>query len=188
MRSVEWETDGATNDFDYHLTVLRLFRGPHKKIMEVYTANDSGRYPLDLGKEYLIFASINGNRLEIFNCDDSTPLSKAQDTIRQIEGIAIPKDAIVEGFIALHQIPSDQGLAGVQVVIREGRKTYTVTTDNEGWFRIQVPPGAYSAEVKPPPGHSVVDYDLSYDGPDRFAVKAGHCAGLQFVADTANKY
>lgn len=189
VRSVQWETDDATNDYDYRLSVLQLFRGPHEKIIEVYTANDSGGYYLDVGKEYLIFASSNNEkRLEISNCDDSAPLSEAEDIISQIEKIAVPRDAIVEGQVALYQIPADQGLAGAQIVIRSGGKTYTTTTDEKGWFRIHVPPGAYSAEVKATPAHPITNYDLSYDGPGRFAVKAGRCAGLQFVANSRYKY
>lgn len=180
--------DGFTDGWYYDLHVIRLFRGPSTDVIEVYTGNDSGRYPLEVAKEYLIFASINEGKLTIGNCDDSAPLSQANAIIRQIQKLAIPKDAIVEGQVALHLIPSEKGLAGVQILIRGKGKTYAATTDDKGRFSIHVPPGAYSAEAKPSPGHSIVDYDLSYDGPDRFAVKAGHCAGLQFVADTAYKY
>jgi hypothetical protein len=182
------EKDGSIDGYYYRLSVLQLFRGPQEKIIEVYTGNDSGGYYLDSGKEYLIFASTSQGELQISNCDDSAPLSKAEESIRQIRKLAIPKDAIVEGQVALHQIPSKQGLAGVQILIRGAGKTYTVTTDDRGWFRVHIPPGAYSAEPKLTPAHSIVAYDLSYDHPEGFSVKAGRCAGLQFVADTKYTY
>ncbi|MHB8615410.1 MAG: hypothetical protein ACYC93_04995 [Candidatus Acidiferrales bacterium] len=182
------EKDGSIDGYYYRLSVLQLFRGPHERIIEVYTGNDSGGYYLDSGKEYLIFASTSKGELQIGNCDDSAPLSKAKETIRQIQKLAIPKDGIVEGQVALHQIPSEQGLAGVQILIRGGGKSYTATTDDNGWFRIHVPPGAYSAEAKSTPAHLIINYDLSYDGPDGFAVKAGRCADLQFVANSRYTY
>lgn len=172
----------------YRLNVLQLFRGPQQKVIEVYTGNDSRGYFLDLGKEYLIFTRLYEGKFTIGNCDDSAPLSEAEATIRQVQKLAIPKDAIVEGQVALHQIPSEQGFAGAQILIRGEGKTYTVTADDKGWFLLYVLPGAYSAEVKLPLGHSVVDYDLSYDGPSRFTVRAGHCAGLQFIADSKYSY
>ena len=182
------DTEGFTDGWYYELQVLQLFRGPHGSVIEVYTGNDTGRYPLELGEKYLIFAYIYEKKLEIDNCGDSAPLSEAKNTINQIEKVAVPKDAIVEGQVALHQIPSEQGLAGVQILIRGGGKSYTATTDDNGWFRIHVPPGAYSAEAKSTPAHLIINYDLSYDGPDRFAVKAGRCADLQFVANSRYAY
>lgn len=182
------EKDGSIDGYYYRLSVRQLFRGPHEKVIEVYTGNDSGGYYLDSGKEYLIFASAFKGGLQIGNCDDSAPLFKAGETIRQIQKLAIPKDGIVEGQVALHQIPSEQGLAGVQILIRGGGKTYTVTTDDTGWFQVHIPPGAYSAEPKSTPAHSIVAYDLSYDHPEGFSVKAGRCADLQFVADPKYTY
>jgi hypothetical protein len=185
-------TPAQGDEFDegwtYEMSVQKMYRGPSGKTIKIFTENKSGRYPLELRKEYLIFASINRGRLEIFNCDDSAPLSATEDIINQIEKLTIPEDGIVEGQVALRQIPSDQGLAGVQIFIRGGEKTYTAITDDRGWFRIHVPPGAYSAEARSMPAHPITNYDLSYDGPDRFAVKAGRCADLQFVADSRYKY
>src|SRR5712691_657340 len=39
----------------YDLTVQELFRGPRTRTIEVFTENSSGRFPLDVGKQYLLF-------------------------------------------------------------------------------------------------------------------------------------
>jgi hypothetical protein len=118
-------TPAQGDEFDegwtYEMSVQKMYRGPAEK-QSRFSRKITAAYPLEFRKEYLIFASINRGRLEIFNCDDSAPLSEAKDIINQIEKIQIPKDAIVEGQVALHQISSDQGLAGVQISFAQKEK------------------------------------------------------------------
>jgi len=181
----------AGEGWHYKLHVLQLFRGPDTEVIEVYTGDDSGRYPLELGREYLIFAYVYEKKLEIDNCGDSAPLSEAKEAIGQIEKLSVPKDGTVEGQVALEnrrRIPADNGLPGVRIFIHGKDKTYSVTTDDRGWFRIHVPPGVYSAEAKPIPAHRIVAFDLSYGQPKRFTVRTGRCAELQFVADPKYTY
>jgi len=40
----------------YELAVQKLFRGPNTRTIQVFTENSSGRFPLENGKQYLIFA------------------------------------------------------------------------------------------------------------------------------------
>jgi hypothetical protein len=185
------DSERFTDGWYYKLQVLQLFRGSNASVIEVYTGNDSGRYPLQLGKRYLIFAYVYEKKLEIDNCGDSVPLSEAKEAIGQIEKISVPKDGIVEGQVALEnerRVPADNGLPGVRIFIHGEDKTYSVTTDDRGWFRIHVPPGVYSAEAKSIPAHRIVAFDLSYDQPKSFTVRTGRCAELQFVADPVHAY
>jgi hypothetical protein len=175
--------------FEYRIRVIRQFRGTVKEVIAVYTGNDSGEYQLDLKEEYLIFASEYKNQLWVSNCDDSVPISKASDLLREIKKIEIPRDGIVEGRIALNYVPSNNGLPGVKVLIRGEGKTYGSTTDPQGWFRLHVLPGSYSLETASTPAHPIIPYDLNYGGDSkRFVVKAGRCAGFEFVANSINKY
>ncbi|MGB7024628.1 MAG: hypothetical protein WBD73_12580 [Candidatus Acidiferrales bacterium] len=179
--------DGQPPDgWYYRLRVEQRFRGPRGARIEVYTGNDRGRYPLKLGRQYLIFAYICEKRLEIDDCGDSQPLSEAKEAIRQIEKISLPKDGIVEAQVALEnerRIPGARGLPGVQIFVHGEDKTYSVITDGRGWFHIRVPPGVYSAEANSIPAYQAVASDLSHDPPTRFTVRGGRCAELQFVAD-----
>lgn len=185
--SVQTVNDGDA--FEYRVGVLQVFRGPHDQTINIYTGNDSGRYTLDLNSEYLIFAYKYKDQLWISNCDDSVPLSQAKELTRTIQRIKIPQDGIVEGRVVLNHVPSNQGLAGIKILIRGEPKTYTLTTDQQGWFQAHVPPGPYSIEAQPSPAHPIVAYDLNYGGNSKkFVVSAGRCSGFEFVANSVQQY
>ncbi len=74
------ELDGWT----YVLNVQEWFRGPHTKTIEVFTENTSGRFPLDIGKTYLLFAYPLGGRLTITNCGNSALLVDAEGSVRDL--------------------------------------------------------------------------------------------------------
>jgi hypothetical protein len=149
----------------------------------------AGDTRLELNREYLLFAYKYRDELWISNCDDSVPLSEARELIRKIQGIAIPKDAIIDGRIILNYVPSDKGVPGIKVFIRGESRIYRLTTDQQGWFHLHVPPGPYSVEAESTPTQPIVAYDLNYGGdPKKFAVKAGRCAGFEFVASPIYKY
>lgn len=178
----------------YRLSVLRLFRGPKKKVIEVYTGNDSGRYPLDLGKEYLIFASMahdanpNKGELTIYNCEDNELLSDAGKLISEAEKIQIPQGGIVEGRVVSRNV-GGQGVPGVEVVVNGRDGAHRLATDQQGWFRLEVPHGQYSIDIKSTPARQITAFDLNYGGnPNLFPVDAGKCAGFEFIADPQYKY
>ena len=188
------EDQGYPTGWYYQLSVIRLFRGPQKKVIEVYTGNDSGRYPLDLGKQYLLFASgrygpaPDKGELTIGNCDDNAPLAEAGKLISEIEKIQIPRDGIIEGHVVLNGIPG-KGVQGVKVSISGTGGRYKLTTDQQGWFHVHVPHGQYSIDVESTPAHEVEAFDLNYGGnPDLFPVDAGKCAGFEFITDPKYKY
>lgn len=179
----------AGDAWEYRVSVLQRFRGQGNNIIDLQTGNDSGGYFLDVNREYLIFASSYKGQLWISNCDDSAPLPEAKDLIRKIEGIAIPQDGIIEGRVILNYVPSNKSVPGIQVLVRGEGRTFRLTTDQQGWFRLHVPPGRYSAEAESTPAHPIVAFDLNYGGdPHEFVVKAGRCAGFLFVANPIYKY
>lgn len=193
------EDRGFTDGWYYQLSVIQLFRGPQKKVIEVYTGNDSGRYPLDLGKEYLLFASVeydepNKSELSIGGCDDNAPLAEAGKLISEIEKMRIPLDGIIEGFVALQYVPNNyvpnkKGVPGIKVSINGKSGRYRLVTDQEGWFRLHVPPGQYSIKIESTPARKVEAFDLNYGGkPELFSVDAGKCAGFEFIADPKYEY
>ena len=184
------EKDGSTDGYYYRLSVLQMFRGSREKIVEVYTGNDSGGYYLDLGKEYLIFASRdpNNSQLTISNCDNNAPLADASKLISEIQKVRISQDGIIEGLVVLHYVPN-KGVPGIMVTIKgkdkNGKnKRYRLTTDRQGSFRARVPQGMYSIDIESTPSRRIVTYDLNYGGnPDIFSVHAGRCVGFEFIAD-----
>ena len=169
----------------YNLTVQELFRGPRRKTVEVFTENSSGSFPLDVAKKYLLFAHEENGHLTITNCGNSSLESNAQEVIRDLRRLEIPKHAAIEGRISFSGIP-DSGMhkPGIEVIIRGNGKAFKAISDRDGWFRIHVPPGKYSAEVQQIPHWDIAPYAYSYDNPNHFDARERHCSALQFVANS----
>jgi len=173
----------SPDEWVYDLAVQELFRGPRRKTIEVITENNSGRFPLDVGKKYLLFAYKFEGPLEIDNCGKSALLPDAQEVLRELRKLKIPKDALIEGRISFSGIPdSGTHIPGIQIIIRGGGKTFKAKSDPEGWFHVHVPPGKYSADARQIPHWNIAPYDLSNDDPDHFRARKGRCSSLQFVA------
>lgn len=75
-----------------------------------------------------------------------------------------------------------RGVPGIHVRISGANKTYQAATDFKGWFHVRVPAGTYSAVAINPtyPGILISPYEMSRDNPDKFRVRNGECAELQF--------
>ena len=165
----------------YDLTVRQSFRGPHTKTIRVFTENSSGRLPLDLGKQYLIFAYEYNGRLEITNCGNSSLISAAGPALRELQKLQIPNDAVIEGNISFLGSPgADAHLEGIQITVRSGTTTASAISDRNGWFHLHVPPGTYSAKVQQVPNLKIVPWSLTED-PSHFEARAGRCVGLRFA-------
>jgi hypothetical protein len=169
----------------YKLTVQELFRGPRTRTIVVFTEDSSGRFTLEVGKKYLLFADEFEGRLTIASCGNSAELSEAQDAIRELHRLKIPEDAVIEGHISFLSGPDPAtGLPRIQIIIRADGRRYKTTSDREGWFHVHVPPGKYSAVVQQIPHWNITPFDLSYDNPNHFHARKGHCSGLQFNASS----
>lgn len=168
----------------YTLTVQRRFRGALSKTIEVYTENASARFPLDNGKQYLLFAFKFHGRLQIFGCGNSALLLDAKKSIQELERIKIPEDAVIQGRIGFGETPDSEGHKPRMVVIISGDGgTFRTVSGSDGWFHLHVPPGKYSARVQKTPDLTATPFDMSFDNPDHFVARKGHCSGLEFHVD-----
>ena len=178
----------------YELSVKEMFRGPHVKKISVFTTNDEARVMLKKGEVVLLFAwdANRANALtetaefdsqfEIFNsCGNSALASKAQRAIQELHTMEVPEDAEVEGRVSVEN--TDAPLSGIKVVIRGDGKSFLSSTDRDGWFHIQVPPGDYSAEVMSDPSWTIAPSGATADDPAHFTAQKGRCSGLQFFAN-----
>jgi len=163
----------------YRLRVAKTFKGARREYIEVYTENSSARFPLVVGEEYLLFAYLFQGRFTIDGCGNSAVLSTAGNAIHQILQIRKATRGKIEGRLVnrLEGAPP----SGIRIIIRGERQTYTTVTDRDGWFRLHVPPGRYSAHAESPQW-SFTPFELSYDDPNDFIVHRGGCAQLQLVA------
>lgn len=130
---------GFIDGWWYRLNIHKTFRGARQKTVDVYTGNDSGRLRLEVGHEYLLFAKKYRGRLQITGCGNSGLMSKKKEKLQNIEQIKKTTSGSIEGHVASH--PSWIGVAGIQVITKGEGNIYTTVTDQDGWFRMIVPPG-----------------------------------------------
>ena len=76
--------DGKT----YQLVPVRVFKGGVKRSIELFSENSSGRFPMQLGKEYLVFAYADHGRLMINNCGNSDLVSSAKKAVATIANLS----------------------------------------------------------------------------------------------------
>jgi hypothetical protein len=163
----------------YRIRVLQIFKGPILKQFTVYTEDASNRFPLEKGRDYLLFAYRWHGRLEIDGCGNSALLSDAAKSIQQIRSIATTQDGEIEGWLAPETAGVD--LSGIHVVIRSGSQVYRALTDEDGYFQFRAPKGSYVVDF------SNHEYYLNggdefWYGPVRFRLHAGESGALQMVS------
>ena len=85
--------DGDPRGTFYTVAVVEALKGRPSATTLLYSENSSGRFPMEVGSEYLIFAyeqgfeGIDGPQLAINNCGNSAELpdaSKALATVRRL--------------------------------------------------------------------------------------------------------
>jgi hypothetical protein len=116
------ELDVDHSGWFYRVSVAHVFKGPIQKEFVLYTEDASNRFPLENGREYLLFARRVGRRLEIDNCGNSALLSEAGKSLQQIESIKTTPDSEIEGWVVGETGGID--LFGIHVVIRSGSRVY----------------------------------------------------------------
>ena len=147
------KTDPNDKDYDtgfyFGLKVKRLFRGPNKKVIEVYEDNDSGRMALEIGHTYLIFVTkqkdgkLQGwcyDAREINNKDDEKNYSlKIEAVIKKIKAGA---NGDIQGLVLDRD---SNGIADVHftITVAGGVQTYKTVSDKDGFFHVSVPAGNY---------------------------------------------
>lgn len=164
----------------YEMRMAKVFKGPTRKEITVYTEDASARFPLEDGRQYLLFASYRANgRLEIYDCGNSALLSDAAKSIQQIQSIAVTPDGEIEGWVAEETAGVD--LSGIHVAVRGGSQVYRALTNKDGWFHFRVPKGKYEMDF------SNHEYylnagDIFWYDPKHFTIHAGETASLQLVS------
>lgn len=72
----------------YSLKVKKVFRGNLGDHVEVSTENNSGRLPLEMGRDYLLFVKESCGPLMIYGgCGHSAPAERAKSVVRELETV-----------------------------------------------------------------------------------------------------
>lgn len=93
-REVAVQSAAVTCGTFYLVEVVEVLKGSPRHMVELYSENSSGRFPMEVGQQYLIFADygvfegIRGQKLAVDNCGNSALLpkgSKALETARRLK-------------------------------------------------------------------------------------------------------
>ena len=92
-RKVALQSGAVTGGTFYSVKVAQALKGSPSKTVELYSENSSGRFPMQVGEQYLVFADygvfegIRGRKLAINNCGNSAPLAKAQKALAVLHAL-----------------------------------------------------------------------------------------------------
>jgi hypothetical protein len=85
----EHKTVGSINGYFldgdiYKVAPTHVFKGKAKGSIELFSENSSGRFPMQLNQEYLLFVYADHGRLIVDNCGKSDLISRAKKTAREV--------------------------------------------------------------------------------------------------------
>jgi hypothetical protein len=170
--------DDFIEGWRYRVRVKRSFRGATSGTVEVYTENTSARRPLNVGRDYLLFADMAKGRLLIASdCGPASDESRTAANVREIESLSRRTSATVEGEV--RTTASGSGVAGIPIVISGMGQTHRTTSGVHGGFRVVLPPGQYQVAVDPA---VAVPYDLNRIDESNLNLRPGECAQLLYIS------
>ena len=182
-------TAGGPDGWVYTLKVITPYRNAKAATLKVFTANDSGRLPLAVGKQYLLFAYNVDGRLTIGDDGLSGELKDAQPALKDLDKIVArgPDDeGDVYGRVTKRVYgPNTGGLSGITVTIQGPIGNIRAVTDANGWFKAHVSAGTYSA-MAVAPGWRFQSQDIAWEDASAFPVPDGGCAEIQIAATPAS--
>jgi|SRR5690348_9782856 len=171
------------SSYSYTLSINQVIRGKIKGSIHVYESNDSGRATFEwaAGRKYLLFLwyEARDKSWELDGCGNSGPLTGAEAALSEIKVIKARHD-----LGKIHGLVTKQNLStpfpGVHIEARGSKGRYTAMTDEEGEFRINVPPGKYIVRAVENP-LSFQTADFSYEDPRRIRIEPGGCVQVQLI-------
>jgi len=89
-RDVTVESQSITGGTFYSVEVVEVLKGRPPRKLELYSENSSGRFPMEVGVRYIIFADygvfegIRGRQLAVSNCGNSAPLPNGEKTLEAV--------------------------------------------------------------------------------------------------------
>jgi hypothetical protein len=82
------ETKSFYEGTRYTVMVKEVFRGRPRRTLTVFSENSSGRFPMDVGVDYLVFLSVRGGEPAMVDtCGNSGPVTEtaaAIETVKQL--------------------------------------------------------------------------------------------------------
>ncbi|GEM_PF-5902884 len=166
----------------WQVEVEKRYKGEIGPAFAMYSENASARATPDLGKRNILFLRHRGVRWTAGGSDPNTGGPALARIERVVKTLANAPRASTGSLVGL--VASEAGVAKagwkVRLQRQESEAARTVTTDRNGRFAADLPPGKWSARVVRPDWTSRFSfYSYSYDNADRFTVKPGGCNDLR---------
>ena len=71
----------------YKVRVDKTFRGKLGRTVDIFSENSSGRFPMDVGRQYLVFVYGDLKRTMVDNCGNSGLVTERSSALKQIKQI-----------------------------------------------------------------------------------------------------
>ncbi len=72
----------------YGVEMRKGYKGNPGDALSVFSENSSGRFPMQIGREYLLFLYRDHGRYQVDNCGNSDELPKSLKKVAEVERIA----------------------------------------------------------------------------------------------------
>jgi hypothetical protein len=167
--------------WDYHVDVIKTYRGPARKRQIIRSENASARLLLKQGKEYVIFANrfTNGLYRAGGGCEGIQPTDGERYTEKLDAEIAALKQ-VRQASIEIEFRDKKNQLAPFSGVVIKGKTgTLPVVPDKNGMFHAVVPPGTYSVTLPESLWESSYTHTEINNQP--VALVPGQCAQIALV-------
>jgi hypothetical protein len=90
VREVAVRSQSITGGTFYSVEVVEVLKGRVRRKLQLYSENSSGRFPMQIGAQYLIFAGsgtfegISEQQFAVSNCGNSAALPKGNKTLETV--------------------------------------------------------------------------------------------------------
>jgi hypothetical protein len=72
----------------YSVAINRVFRGKPRANIEIYSVNTTSRFPMEIGKKYLLFISKTRDGKEVNSCGNSELLAMRKSELSKVISLA----------------------------------------------------------------------------------------------------
>ena len=162
----------------YRIRVDHVFKGhvPHRAL--IYTPADSGGGNLTVGQLAIIFATRTDSHIVFSGSSNSTSGIDTPRVVSEIKAFMIhpPKVATISGRVDASG--PDAPLAGVRLLLSNGKARKFVRAGSHGRFTESVTPGHWSVRIAEP-GWASRSGTYSYDFAEGTDLGRGGCADLE---------
>ena len=71
----------------YKVRTDKILRGKLPDTVDIFSENSSGRFPMEVGQQYLLFVYSDLGRIMVDNCGNSGPVAETSSVLKQIRQI-----------------------------------------------------------------------------------------------------